>query len=209
MLYPDEICVYGEEEHKYFTEEEPQFSERVSMTGLYLLDRSAEFFSEDIFAKEREKYKSIIVVAGQRPGEEELSAFVDDVAKSIKDVLFVYIPRHIETISFSSPNVVLKVGVNIYEYLKWCDIHVTISSTTGLEAHYYKKPVVFCDFEDVAKEYYGGVINEKNGAFYIHTKEEFLALLPTLTPDNYLYRELFAHDSEKRMKSVLDRYLSL
>lgn len=207
LLYPDEICVYGEEEYKYFTEKEFQFVKHVSMTGLYLLDRSAEFFFEDIFAKERNKYKSIVVVAGQRPGEEMLSAFIDDVARSLTDVLFVYIPRRMETLSFSSPNVVLKVGVNIYEYLKWCDIHVTISSTTGLEAHYYRKPVVFCDFEDVAKEYYGDVISEKNGAFYLHTKEEFLELFPKIRPEQYVYRELFAHNSEERMANVLERYL--
>lgn len=207
LFYPDEICVYGEEEYKYFTEEETHFSNKVTITGLYLLDRSATFFSEDIFAKEREKYKMVIVVAGQRPGEEQLSSFVDDVAKNFTDVLFVYIPRRSGTFSFSSPNVVLKVGVNIYEYLKWCDIHVTISSTTGLEAHYFKKPVVFCDFENVAKEYYGGIISEKNGAFYLHTQEEFLKLLPTITPNLYIYRELFAHGSEERMEMVLRRYL--
>lgn len=208
LLYPDEICVYGEEELKYFTEEEPQFTEKVSMTGLYLLDRSATFFVKDIFAEERTKYKKIIVVAGQTSGEEKLGAFVDDLAKNLPDVLFVYIPRQVEVLSFSAPNVILKVGVNIYEYLKWCDIHITISSTTGLEAHYYRKPVVFCDFEGIAKEYYGKVISEKNGTFYIHTKEEFLTLLPKIKPEEYTYRELFAHNSEKRIKCVLDRYLN-
>ena len=207
LLYPDEICVYGEEEFKYFSEEEKQFADRVTMTGLYLLDRTVSFFSEDIFKEERKQYKSIIVVAGQRGGEEKLSTFIDELAVSLPNLFFVYIPRHVIDLHFNSPNVQLKVGVNIYEYLKWCDVHMTISSTTGLEAHYYRKPVVFCDFNDVANEYYGNIINEVNGAFYIHTKEEFISLLPHLKVESYIYRELFAHDSEKRMEEVLDRYL--
>lgn len=207
LLYPDEICVYGEEEYRYFNEEEKNFVNRVTATGLYLLDRTVSFFKDDIFAEERKRYKSIAVVAGQRGGEEKLSAFVDEVAKSLTDVFFVYIPRHVIDLSFTSPNVMLKVGVNIYEYLKWCDFHMTISSTTGLEAHFYRKPVFFCDFNGVAKEYYGGIISETNGAFYIHSKEELISLLPKLSSSSFEYRELFAHESEKNMLKVLERYL--
>lgn len=207
LLYPDEICVYGEEEYKYFSEEEPQFADKITITGLYLLDRTISCFTKDVFEDVRKRYKRVIVVAGQKGGEEQLSSFVDDVAKRLPDVYFVYIPRHVIELSFISPNVSLRVGVNIYEYLKWCDIHLTISSTTGLEAHFYRKPVIFCDFNNVAKEYYGGIINEQNGAFYIHTQEELLSLLPRLNPKGYYYRELFAHNSEKRMREVLDSYL--
>lgn len=207
LLYPDEICVYGEEEYKYFTEEEKQFVSIVSMTGLYILDRSVAFFSNDIFAEQRRKYKHIVVVAGQKGGEETLSAFVDDLAKRLPDVFFVYIPRHVIELSFTSSNVMLKVGVNIYEYLKWCDVHVTISSTTGLEAHFYRKPVIFCDFSNVAKEYYGGIIGETNGAFYIHDKEEFVKTFQEIQERQFVWRELFAHESELKMKDVMERYL--
>ena len=207
LLYPDEICVYGEEEYKYFSEKEKQFATKVTMTGLYILDRSSEFFKRDIFEAERKKYKRICVVAGQAGGEEQLSSFIDKVANLTPDTLFVYIPRHVIELKFKSPNVILKVGVNIYEYLNWCDYHATISSTTALEAHYFKKPVVFCDFNDVAKEYYGSIIGNDNGAYYVHTLQEFVETIDGLVNQSFTFRELFAQNSEKRMQTVLDRYL--
>ena len=39
------------------------------------------------------------------------------------------------------------------------------------------------------------------------TKEEFLELFPKIRPEQYVYRELFAHNSEERMANVLERYL--
>ena len=207
LLFPDEICVYGEEEYKYFSEKEKQFVDKVSMTGLYILDRSSDIFKNDIFLEERKKYKRVCVVAGQAGGEERLSSFIDNVANLTPDTLFVYIPRHVIELKFKSPNVLLKVGVNIYEYLKWCDFHATISSTTALEAHYFQKPVFFCDFNDVAKEYYGSIIGNVNGAFYIHKEEEFINTMTIVDKTTYRYRELFAHNSEERMRAVLDSYL--
>jgi hypothetical protein len=209
LLYPNEICVYGEEEYKYFSEKETSFAKKVSMTGLYMLDRSTEFFTNDIFADLRKKYKKICVVAGQPGCEEFLSSFIDKMANRLPDTFFIYKPRHSIILPFQAPNVELKVDVNIYEYLKWCDYHVTISSTTAIEAHYYKKPILFYDLGGVAKEYYGKILGNENGAFYIQSEEDFLKVQLELDQTRYKYRELFAHDSEKRMKSVLDRYLSL
>lgn len=207
LFYPDEICVYGVEEYNYFTKVERTFVNKVTATGLYILDRSGEYFKDDLFAKDRKIYNRIAVVAGQVGGEERLSEFIDSVASKLNDVLFIYIPRHIIELKFKSPNVRLKIGVNIYEYLKWCDFHVTISSTTGLEAHFFKKPILFCDFNNVAKEYYGRIINEVNGAFYIHTEEEFINKLSGIKQSSYEYKELFAHNSEEKIQTVLDRYL--
>ena len=207
VLYPDEICVYGEVEYDYFLHQEKGFAERVSMTGLYILDRCSKHFKEDLFNEIRSKYQKVVVVAGQVGGEEKLSSFVDKLAEKLPDSYFIYIPRHIVNLQLKSPNVELKMGVNIYEYLKWCDYHVTISSTTALEAHYFKKPVVFCDFEGRAIEYYGNIIRKENGAFYVHSIEEYLEVEPELFNTTFTYRELFAHDSEKRMQSVLERYL--
>lgn len=207
LFYPDEICVYGIEEYNYFSNIEKSFVNKVSATGLYILDKSRVYFKDDLFAEDRKTYTRIAVVAGQMGGEERLSEFIDSVASKVKDILFVYIPRHIIELKFESQNVRLKIGVNIYEYLKWCDFHVTISSTTGLEAHFFKKPVLFCDFNNVAKEYYGSIIKEENGTFYLHTEEEFIDKLADIKQTSYEYKELFAYDSEKKMQAVLDRYL--
>lgn len=207
QLYPDEICVYGEEEYKYFSETNKSFVNKVSMTGLYMLDRSTDFFISDIFEDLRKQYKKICVVAGQPGCEELLSSFIDKLANILPDTFFIYKPRHSLILPFKSPNVELKVDVNIYEYLKWCDYHVTISSTTAIEAHYYRKPIIFYNLGGVAKEYYGRILSSENGAFYIQSENEFLNVLSELDNNVYHYRELFAHDSEKRMREVISRYI--
>ena len=207
-LYPDEFCVYGIEEYDYFTHKETPFSNVVTQTGVYILESSDNYFRNDLFEKFRKEYNKIIVVAGETVIEDKLSAFIDEAAKMLPHCFFVYIPRRKSDLHFESHNVKFVFGVNIYEYLKWCDVHVTHASTTGLEAHYFRKPVIYCDFEGVAFEYYGKVINEKNGAFYVHTLEEFVDKIEKIDNRSYEYRELFAHNSEKRLAEVLERHLS-
>jgi hypothetical protein len=208
-LYPDEICVYGEEEYKYFQTGGRQFAPKVSMTGLYILERMGEAFSDDIFAEYRDKYESVIVFAGQVGGEERLSSFADSLAKQMPQVMFIYIPRHkSDFIHFTQPNVKYVFGVNIYEYLKWCDMHATISSTTGLEAHFFHKPVIFCDYKDVAKQYYGGILKGENGARYIKTEQEFIDAYKQLKGNSFVWKEIFAHNHQERIARVIDSYLN-
>lgn len=210
MLYPDEICVYGEEEYKYFQKGGRQFAPKVSMTGLYILDRMEEAFSDDIFAEYRDKYESVIVFAGQVGGEGWLSSFADSLAKEMQQVMFIYIPRHkSDFIHFTQTNVKYVFGVNIYEYLKWCDIHATISSTTGLEAHYFHKPVIFCDYKGVAKQYYGEILKNENGARYITTVQEFIDNYNELKGKNFVWKEIFAHNHLERITKVIDSYLGI
>ena len=64
-MNPDCVCVFGEEEYKYLTEEKPQYAPYVKMTGMYMLERADQYFSNDIFKEERKKYDSIIVISGQ------------------------------------------------------------------------------------------------------------------------------------------------
>lgn len=205
QMNPDSICVFGEEEYKYFVNEKPQYAPEVRMTGLYMLERAGRFFETDIFAEERKEYDKIIVVAGQANAEKELGYFVDQVAAVCKKSYFVYVPRHNdEKLDFKSRNVRLKTGVNIYEYLKWADIHVTISSTTCLEAHYYHTPTIFVNFDNLAREYYGHILKEKNGAVYITKPEEFSGALNKLEEQKTEWRELFTHDHQGKIRELIN-----
>lgn len=206
-LYPDELCVYGEEEYNYFVNKKPPFAKKITQTGMYMLDQAGKYFTKDIFERQRKVYDKIIVVAGETVIEDKMSLFIDEVAKRCLNCYFVYIPRRKAEYHFSSPNVKYIFGVNIYEYLKWCDILVTHASTTGIEAHYFRKPVMFYDFDGIAKEYYGNIINQKNGAFYVHSLDEFIKTIMNIDVQKYSFRELFAHNSERRMAKVLSSYL--
>ena len=208
LLYPDEICVYGKEEYKYFTEVNKSFVNKVTMTGVYILDCADRNFKDDIFSEYREKYDDVIVVAGQTGQEERLAEFIDNVAQKLTKVMFFYIPRrNTEQVEFKCSNVKYVYGVNVYEYLKWCDLHATISSTTGLEANYFRKPVIFCDFDDVAKVYYADVLSAEHGAFYIKTEEAFIEAYYTMKNQRVKSAEIFADNPQERMNTVIKSYL--
>lgn len=206
-MNPDCVCVFGEEEYKYLTEEKPQYAPYVKMTGMYMLERADQYFSNDIFEEERKKYDAIIVVSGQPAWEIPLSKFVDSIASGHDNILFVYIPRHQrEDIVFNSDNVRLIHGVNIYEYLKWADIHITITSTTSLEAQYFHTPTIFYDYQNLATNYFKDFFKEENGVSFINSAQQFGDAYKKIYGHNLEYREIFAHDHVKRLMDVVGEY---
>lgn len=209
IFYPDHICVFGEDEYKYFTIDNPNFCKKVTQTGSFILEKSNQFFDKDIFNDYRNKYARIIVVSGQMGYEDKLADFVDEIARISDDTLFVYIPRHPDVkLSFSSPHVLFRPGVNIYEYLKWCDIHMTISSTTCMESQFFYKPTVFYNYEGRPFDYYGKVFSQKNGAFFINRADEFLEIKDVIDKESFVYRDIYAHGHMELIKGVIDEYIN-
>lgn len=205
VMNPDGICVYGIEEYNYFTKEEPQYATKVYMTGLYMLEKADEIFNADVFASNRREYDAVVVCSGQKGYEEQLSLFVDNVALENKKCYFVYIPRDNNTeLFFSATNVEVARNVNIYQYLKWADIHMTISSTTCLEAQYFHTPTVFYDYNNMSSTYYGDLLKLENGAIYILDPAAFLDAYLCLKQNRINYLEVFAHDHMNRMKSAIE-----
>lgn len=208
-LRPDEICVFGIREHKYLTECNKNYADKITMVGSYILEKTDEFFTNDIFEEKRKMYHSIVVVSGQVEIEQVLLQFVEKIANKHQNLLFIYIPRDKNAdISTNCTNVEIKRGVNIYEYLKWCDIHITRSSTTCLEAHYFKKPNVFFDYQKMATNYYGEVLKEENAAFYIDNEDQFDYVYKKIMSNNFKFLELYAHHSKDNIKDVICSYLN-
>lgn len=203
-MQPDGICVFGSEEYRYFTEEEPQYADRVYMTGLYMLEKADEYFCKDPFVAYRKQYKSVIVVSGQNGYEEQLSAWIDKVARLNKNLFFMYIPRlENATLSLSASNIKVAKNVNIYEFLKWADVHITISSTTCLEAQYFNTPTIFFDYDHRASSYYGTLLKNDNGCYYIVKPEDFSDVLLKVMRENFSYLEVFAHGHTDRVRMAV------
>ena len=207
-MNPDGICVYGSEEYNFFTKAEPQYASKVYMTGLYMLEKADEFFNQDIFASYRVKFEKVIVCSGQNGYEEELALFVDEVAQKHNNLLFIYIPRLIDTVlRFNATNVKVAHDVNIYQYVKWSDIHITISSTTCLEAQYFKIPTLFYNYKTRSSNYYGDILHVENGVEYVDKAIDFDSAYSRLTTNYFSYKEVFAHDHVARLKEVINTYL--
>ena len=204
-LHPDGICVYGETEYDFFTKVQKNYCDEVYISGYYFIDKANDYFKKDIFADYRKKYKKIILVSGQEP-EERLFSFIELLSES-KDFLFIYVPRYKYTSSNCRDNLIVKNGANIYECLKWCDIHMTMYSTTCLEAQFFGKPTIFYNIENISNQYYGETLSEENGCFYIDTYNGFLSAMSSLEKKKIVYKEMFAHDTLKNMEKMLKKYL--
>ena len=204
-LYPDGICVYGQTEYNYLTKVQKKYCNEVYISGYYFIDKTNAFFNKDIFAEYRNKYKKIILISGQVP-EERMYSFTEVLSES-KDCLFVYVPRFSYNPSNDRENLIVKNGANIYECLKWCDIHVTMYSTTCLEAQFFCKPTIFYNVENLSKQYYGETLSEENGCYYIDTYEGFLNAKSLLERQSVVYKEMFAHDTLNNMRNIINKYL--
>jgi len=204
-LYPDEIWCFGDDEYNYLTSKECHYCNNVEKTGLYFLEMTNRFFTKDIFTEDRKKYKKIVLVAGQRGYEQVMASFTDSVAQCNKEDLFIYVPRTTEeTVKICQDNVRYTPGVNIYEYMKWCDIHLTISSTTAIECQYYHKPTVFYDYEGLGSKYYGDVLNDDNGIIYISEPNEYMKAVNNIQMERITFKECFTPNTVENIKSLLN-----
>lgn len=204
-LYPDIIWVFGEIEYKYLTSSLCHYSKQVEKIGLYFMELADKYFTNDIFKQYRAEYDRVIVAAGQRGYEEQFAAFINEVAQMSPRSIFIYIPRTNDVdLVFKHKNILFKPGVNIYEYMKWCDIHCTISSTTCLECQYFHKPTIFYDYDKMATNYYGNVLHKVNGVHYIDSASAFVSSVKEIEESEYIYKEVFTHNTVKLIKNLLD-----
>lgn len=206
FLYPDEMWVFGEEEYKFMSGRDCNYCNDINIVGLYFLDYARKYFSDNPFAVYKNEGLKVCLVAGQTGYEDQMASFIGEIASHNKDCLFVYVPRSVDTkLVFKSENVVFKPGVNIYEYMIWCEIHLTISSTTCLECQFYHKPTIFYDYEKRASVYYGEILKPENGAIYISEPNAFSEALNKLANMNICYREIFANNTVQKMKELLNK----
>lgn len=205
-LYPDEICVFGEDEYLYLKSNECHYCESIHKTGLFFMELAKESFKEDVFKEYRTKYKHIVLVAGQRGYEDEMADYVRVASQQTLDCLYVYVPRSNDAgLIFSEDNIVYKPGINIYECMIWCDLHLTISSTTCLECQYYKKPTIFYNYAEMSVNYYSKVLSEANGAIFTNSVDEYKPALEKVLNSQYNYKEVFTDKTVERIRKVIGK----
>ncbi len=202
---PDELWVYGDNELAFFRDYNPHYSNSVIATGLYILQRSKKAFVKDIFSQYRNLYDKIVVFSGQSDVKEACHKFISKASSMYPEILFVYIPRNNnETFDINMKNVLFRPGINIYEYLIWCDIHMTISSTTCLEASYFNKPTIFYDFNNLASTYYKQIFSQINCAAFISSPSDMKDAIETWDEQkNITYGNFFAPFNIDQITSLL------
>lgn len=181
VLYPDTLCVFGKRELDYFTRRNPDYAREVVPSGLYILEKCSQAFDSDPFASYRDRFRTIVVFAGQDAVAGENVEFLVEAARKNPETLFIYVPRT-DNPGFppDKANLLYRPGINIYEYLMWCDIHCTVYSTTCLESAYYGRPTVFHNLDNYSMKYYGDYLEAGRGVEYIDSPDQFAGAVSRL-----------------------------
>ena len=208
---PDEIIVYGSAEKTVFERENRAFINPncVYPMGNYFLEKIKSSSTPDLFAKQRKEYDVIMAVAGQEDLEKRIITFLNRAAKINRKIFYAYIPR-IEkdcTSFFTSTNTGTFIG-NIYECIKMCDVHTTVSSTTCLEANYFGKVNIFINFDNYSKLYYEEVFLNNSGAYFADTPEEFVALIMKHRNEKVVANpNFYSVNHEEKVKKLIQKHV--
>ena len=206
ILYPDEICVFGQEEYKYLNGQDCNYCKKIHKTGLFFMELAKQSFTNNPFKEFRSKYEKVILVAGQRGYEEAMAEYVKEAARKTSNCLYVYVPRNTDAgLVFDQDNIVYRPGVNIYEYMIWCDVHLTISSTTCLECQYYQKPTIFYNYADMSVNYYYKVLKPENGVVYTGSVDEYETALDMVLTKQFAYKAVFARDPFEKTELIIEK----
>ena len=90
----------------------------------------------------------------------------------------------------------------MYVYLKWCDIHMTVSSTTAIESQYFRKPSIIFDYENFGSLFYGNIMKKENGVFYVCNINQFYEAYKNIKKGSFRYRDFFVHNHENNSSTV-------
>lgn len=206
-LFPDAICVYGDSEEFYLKHVQPNYCKEIFNTGYYYIDKANDVFSDDPFKDFRTLFNSIIVVSGQMP-ETDMFEFTKIAAQNNPESLFIYIPRFGLESDVELPNLVIKNNTNIYQNIKWCDVHVTMFSTTCIEAQYFNRPTIFYNINQLSAIYYGDILSEKNGCFFVNNIDEFSEAMNKVLVGKFEYKHLFTENAIDNFKNLIEELIS-
>ena len=135
ILYPDEICVFGQDEYEYLNGQDCHYCKKIHKTGLFFMELAKQSFTNDPLKEFRSKYEKVILVAGQRGYEEAMAEYVKGAARKTSNCLYVYVPRNTDAgLVFDQDNIVYRPGVNIYEYMIFKKAHWNLETDKNVRA---------------------------------------------------------------------------
>lgn len=177
LLFPDKLLTYGNIERKYLKNANYIDLKRVIPTGYYFLDRVKEAPSKVEVSK---SFNYSVVFSHQDLFEKKAVPVIIKLAKQNPEIAF-FIAARFETNEIkklrqlSIKNIIFEPNVDIYELIVCCDIHITVNSTTTLEALYLNTSSILIDVNGIARKYFGHL--ESDSIVFLNEDEEFVDTL--------------------------------
>ncbi|MBI4647764.1 MAG: hypothetical protein HY738_14540 [Bacteroidia bacterium] len=177
--YPSFLLTFGNIEKKVFYFNNYYIDpNNILPVGNFYIDYISNEYKGDVrFREIARKYKIVVAVTSQVIIEEELIAFLIRAAQMQSDILYLYIPRYIETDYseyFFPDNIKIFNWLNCYEIIVQSDFHSTVFSTCALEAPSLGVQNIFINLHNLSKKYYMNILNDHNISRYCSTAEEYV-----------------------------------
>jgi len=180
-FFPDYLLTYGKRELEVFGNPENYFinSKKVIPVGYYLLDKylNNEFENQtDQINAWRKDYKKIVVYTHQEVYEKEILDFLVESAKLSNEILYLLIPRNgLKEHPTNIPkNIIVEKRLNIYDCLRFADIHSTIFSTCAIESLSFGVPNIMYNYQNWSKSYYEDILGNEKHTLFIDSPYEFV-----------------------------------
>lgn len=180
-FFPDYLLTYGKRELEVFENPENYFiaKENVLPVGYYILDRYLNNETEglmDRITAWKNQYKKIVVYTHQEVYEKEILDFLIQSAALSQEVLYLLIPRNDlkETPSSLPENLIVQKELNIYDCLRFSDIHATIYSTCAIESLSFGVPNIMYNYKNWSKSYYIDILGDENHTLFVTDPKGFV-----------------------------------
>ncbi len=183
--FPDYFLCFGEREKTYFyTNPYPLIpKENVFPVGSYLIDLAKRTFkpNADIETK-KAQFKVTITVSGQDEREEDILDFMKKVTQLNSDILFLYVPRRLDTNGipkvFNVPQAIVIIDmISVYDAILHADFHSAVHSTCAIEALSLGVQNILMDLDGISSTFFGTVLTDKDVTQFAKTPEDFVSCL--------------------------------
>jgi hypothetical protein len=209
IQFPDEIGVFGEGEVEFFKQDTEFPVKKATPIGRYVLD----FYKENSIENTRIKLICISLQDGDL-GEKLIEFLLKANSFLKKEYKFIIQPRrtsegHYRDL-FELPDNYSFSTQSIYQTIAETDVHITIFSTTAVEALSIGKPNILVNIEGKSKEFLGEMLNENEFTNFVDTEHEFCSVLDNL---KVISNDVIAlsnnlnikSDYKKNMNTLIDR----
>ena len=179
IQFPDEIGVFGNRELAFFENETAFPLNKVTALGRFILD----------YYKEKSKLNEVIstICVSLQDGDlgEKLIRFLIDANSELeRKYLFIIQPRRTSKSHylnlFNFPDNFIFSSKSIYETIANSDLHITIFSTTAIEALSIGKPNILVNIDGKSKEFLGEMLSDNEFTTFVDTQKEFCIALDNI-----------------------------
>lgn len=159
-----------------------------------------------------ENYSKVVVVSSQWTIEEKLIDFVNRTAAMDPSILYIFMPRNINTESYGAVefenNIIMIDDMDIYQISKYVDFHLTVYSSFALEAPALGTRNILIDLEGMAQMHLGDILTDERTTRFVNNETDCVKLINdwhSVGRGNIMqfHKDFFEQDHVERLNTVI------